>query len=1302
MIALVGVQAESAEALGPCAPDGAAWDLKSCAPDTFEHELVPVRDTLDAIIIGQGASEPVQAVQRAHRLNPNVSVVVVGSLEDCARVRASLRLTPSVGLDVSCENLEQNALPGIIWRAAQRTRLRRSHRDALAALNLNLARVRAQPRRERYISQLVETAAIGVVELDSDLRIISANREALKLLAFPHRELLGRRFDELDAQWTGLVEAAVTDSRRSLLGRAGNGGWMEARAARLGNQQQASVLVVLWDVTARVRAEQAQQRLGERLRRLQDLTVALSAARTANEVAGALVRHGSEILLADSAALLSRGADGQLQTLARWPASQSEPKLTGGNSPTVPDGVQRALRTGRAEWSDSAAPAMRDWAGIVTGTTGPSALVLLPLVAAERVMGAALFCFDAPHTFDEETRSLSQTVAFQAGQALERAELFDQERAARQRLEGLAALAAALSSALRADDVSRIIVEQGTAMVGADTCSLYALDAAGENFELISDQGAWPGLVSSLRSISSNVPCYAQLRSGQALWLRAPEDCSQLLANFPSRLQDAFPRALWAVVPLVVEGAVVGLLMMGFHHSLRVSAEHRMFLETVAAHCAQALQRAQRLRGEELARAAAEKSSRWLETTLRSIGDAVIATDPRGAIVFMNAVAEALTGWSMTEAEGLSLHTVFRIVNEQTRAEVESPVTKVLREGVVVGLANHTILIDKHSMRETPIDDSGAPIRDEHGDIAGVVLVFRDVTEKKQEELRRELLAEATAALSMSLDYRVTLSRVADLLVPRVADAVAIHIVREGEFEPPIVQHGHLQNAALAEELRSPLQIDLEDARAAALPARDSGQVVKDLETDLLSRAAEKQVERLRRHGSGSACGIRLRARGATFGSVTVVREGSRRSFTGEDLSFLHELCRRTGIALDNAVLYESEQRARRDADVANRAKDEFLATVSHELRTPLNAILGWAKLLAQGGDANVARIKRALETIERNAVAMAQLIEDLLDVSRIVSGQMRLDLELVELREVIEQAIESVSPAAIGKTIEVRAELPKGSQPVFGDAARIQQIVWNLLSNAVKFTPPGGRVGVTLCVQHSYAEISITDTGKGIEPAFLPHVFDPFRQADGSFARSHGGLGLGLAIARHLAEIHGGSIDVYSDGPGHGATFRVRLPIAGSQAARASPPARSATAALLKRLRVPRTLVGVHVLAVDDDADARQLVKDVLEQCGVRVTSAASAKEAMECMERTVPDLLLSDIGMPVEDGITLIRKIRALPAERGGRIPAAALTAYTRAEDRVKIMNAGYTLHISKPLDPAELVASISTLMKFVPKDS
>ena len=399
--------------------------------------------------------------------------------------------------------------------------------------------------------------------------------------------------------------------------------------------------------------------------------------------------------------------------------------------------------------------------------------------------------------------------------------------------------------------------------------------------------------------------------------------------------------------------------------------------------------------------------------------------------------------------------------------------------------------------------------------------------------------------------------------------------------------------------------------------------------------------------------------------------------------------------AEDRKVLLESERSARAEAERTSQMKDEFLATLSHELRTPLSAILGWAQVLRRGSR-DPQDLQRGLQTIERNARAQAQLIEDLLDMSRITSGKVLLDMQTVAPSVFIDAAIETVRPAADARNIRLEKYYDPDTGVIAGDPGRLQQVIWNLLSNAIKFTPRDGLVRIAAEPRDGHIQISVSDTGAGIKPEFISHVFERFRQADASTTRRHGGLGLGLAIVKHLIEQHGGTVQVESEGEGMGACFTILLPEASpqAQAARAGRVAFNPAPSHLPDLTL-RNLSGVNVLVVDDEPDARDLIRRILSDCQASVTTAGSASAALAAMRDTRPHLLLSDLGMPDVDGFELLARVRALGPELGGNVPAIALTAFARPEDRVRALEAGFRAHISKPVEPGELIATVASIV-------
>jgi signal transduction histidine kinase len=392
------------------------------------------------------------------------------------------------------------------------------------------------------------------------------------------------------------------------------------------------------------------------------------------------------------------------------------------------------------------------------------------------------------------------------------------------------------------------------------------------------------------------------------------------------------------------------------------------------------------------------------------------------------------------------------------------------------------------------------------------------------------------------------------------------------------------------------------------------------------------------------------------------------------------------------ASLLESERAARRDAEIANNAKDEFLATVSHELRTPLHSILGWTTIARRLSPS--AEIDRALATIERSARAQARIIEDVLDTARIISGKLRLEITTAKVADAIGGAVQAVRPSADAKGVRLEVNLNGPIGVISADPDRLQQIVWNLLSNAIKFTPKGGRVEVSATPVNSDIRICVSDTGQGIRPGFLPYLFEPFRQADGSTTRRHGGLGLGLAIVKQLVSAHGGTVVAHSAGEGHGSAFTVELPGCQAPGIPDEQPSGSRHNKVLDAPSGGARLDGLRVLVVDDEEDARLLVHRLLTDQGATVRCAQSAEEALGALQTTRPDVLVSDIGMPVVDGYMMIRRIRCLPPEHGGRTPAIALTAYAREEDGERAFAAGFQAHVSKPVEPWKIISLVANL--------
>ena len=573
----------------------------------------------------------------------------------------------------------------------------------------------------------------------------------------------------------------------------------------------------------------------------------------------------------------------------------------------------------------------------------------------------------------------------------------------------------------------------------------------------------------------------------------------------------------------------------------------------------------------------------------------------------------------------------------------------------------------------------GIPLLRGDGQIREWVGTTIDVTTRHREEEALRILSGGAAELSNTLDYQATLRAVGEMAIPTFADVCIVDLMDESGQLRRVEVAGRVEEDVLEGFRRLPPRTDADSPVMEALRTRRS--VLRERLPAAVKLEIAGQTELLRlfeRISPTSLVCAPLSARGRTLGVISFLTVRSGRRFERLDLGLVEELARRAALAMDNAVLYQR-------AEEASRAKDEFLATVSHELRTPLASILGWTRLLRRGGLAPEKQT-RALETLERNARAQTRLVEDLLDVSRIVSGKTRLNVETADLARIVESAVDSIRPVAESRGVNLNSSV----QPctLAGDPERLHQVLWNLLSNAVKFTPRGGGVSVSMDVRERTATVTVSDTGQGIRPDFLPHVFERFRQADATATRAHGGLGLGLAIVRHLVELHGGTVSASSPGEGRGSTFTLRLPLAATL-----PLERGADdSAPAQRI----SLAGLRLLVVDDEPDTREMVASTLQAHGAEVVPLGDAEEALRWLASNPADLLVSDVAMPRMDGCALIREIRRTGPGSARSIPAVALTAYARPEDRRRAMDAGFQDYLTKPVEPEELVARVAALAR------
>jgi len=547
-------------------------------------------------------------------------------------------------------------------------------------------------------------------------------------------------------------------------------------------------------------------------------------------------------------------------------------------------------------------------------------------------------------------------------------------------------------------------------------------------------------------------------------------------------------------------------------------------------------------------------------------------------------------------------------------------------------------------------------------------------------EGRLSLLAEVGVLFASTLGRDRTLSRLVRLAVPALGDLCAIDILGE-DGTPHRVACAHRDETKEALVYETP--IGVRAAIRSGRPVMVSGAT----ETDFMTEAQNAdQLGRLQQLSPRAWLVLPLTARDRVLGAITFAMTESAGSYDRVDVGTAEVVAGQVALALYSADLQRDTEAAQSAAETATRAKDEFLMTLSHELRNPLNAVSGWARLL-EAGKLSEEQSRRAIAIILRNVEVQVRLVDDLLDMSSVVSGRMRLAIQPVNVGDVIGEALDAVRPGADAKGIQLQAVLDSPGAQVSGDPGRLQQVVWNLVYNAVKFTPKQGRVLVKLQHVMSHVEIVVSDTGQGISADLLPYIFDRLRQGDSARSRA-GGLGIGLALVRHIVELHGGSVFAESAGPGLGATFVVKLPlmVAGVRE-------HAVAQAKSGRPESP-SLVDIRILVLDDDPAAVELVQEVLAQAGGEVRGTVTAEEALRMLEQWRPDVLVSDIEMPGEDGYTLIRKIRALSPERGGKTPAVALTAFGRPEDRIRSLMAGFNIHVSKPVDPDELTAIVASL--------
>lgn len=637
-----------------------------------------------------------------------------------------------------------------------------------------------------------------------------------------------------------------------------------------------------------------------------------------------------------------------------------------------------------------------------------------------------------------------------------------------------------------------------------------------------------------------------------------------------------------------------------------------------------------------------DEAQALLAAIIATSDDAIISKDLNGIIRSWNQSAERIFGYTAEEIVGRPITVLF----PPDRLEEEPQILARLQRGERVDHFE-TVRVRKDG-KFVAISATISPIHNADGKIIGASKVARDITD----------------SLALEGRYKAIIASSDDAIISKDLNGVV-----QSWNESAERIFGYTAAEMIGKSITLLFPPDRLDEEPKILEQLRRGQRVDHFET-----------VRVRKDGRELDVSVTISPIKGPTGLIIGVSKVAR------DITSIKRVLR------EREELLKRETEARAEAERVSRMKDEFLATLSHELRTPLNAILGWATILGTELTGASETMVQGVQIIERNARAQAQLIEELLDMSRIINGKLRLDVKPLDLQFVVNDAFESVIPAAEAKGIRLTKVLdPKGAS-VTGDSNRLQQVLWNLLTNAVKFTPKGGRIQVFLRRINSHVEISVVDSGQGITPDFLPHLFTRFSQADTATDRQYGGLGLGLALVKSLAELHGGNVKAYSEGAGRGSTFTVSLPLTAVVREDHEPVLTPAPSAASTTDRPD--LSGFCVLVVDDEADARQLIEHLLVKCKAAVITAGSAAEGLDAVKRHRPDMILSDIGMPKEDGYEFLAKLRRLPNAEGGDIPAVALTAFARSEDRRRALMAGFQMHLPKPVEPAELLAVVSNI--------
>ena len=1058
-----------------------------------------------------------------------------------------------------------------------------------------------------------------------------------------------------------------------------------------------ATLMFLFDLSAQKQADAAIAQLldhardaTERAQNLLEISFDLLRPRPPEDVAGVAIARVTEAVGARGGVLVAPDDDENSRTLETI-AARGYPRGSIDQFPAIAiDGdhpLAHVYRERAPLWMDDAQswaerfPALQE----TLPRTGTRSIAMLPLEAEGHIVSVMALSWSEPRTFDDEAKLFLQTLANSCAQALDRARLDAQSRDLTRRQQESLALLNTL------------------------------LDSAPAGFALF-DQDERYVLLNNALAAMNDKPIEEHLGKTMSEALHAPD------AEFERRLSEVWrtERASEEFVLTDVKNGVQRFCLVSLY-PVRVERASQQTSEVLGVG-AIVLDISERVQGEEeKTRLVGELETERarLEAVLQQMPSAVmIAEAPSGRMLLGNAQVDRVMGLPYKAVNSISEYEYYRgyWLDGQPIQTDQWPMARAITRGEIIKDEEFVV---QNERENRVVRISAAPIRDREGHITAGITIFDDVTQRARDEAAQRFLARAGSALIATLDDSSSYQRLADLCAPEVADWCVIAVpgddglLHEAAISYARGEQSDAANAALARRFRAQLARDLappwdlagalSTGRAQLYPSHDGEHLHR-------VHASAEFIELIGQLAVRSAIVAPLVARGRTLGLMVWMTTEQNRAYDEHDLELAQELARRAALTSDNARLFREAQQARDEAQAANLAKDEFLAVVSHELRTPLTPILGWLDLLRAPG-VNEQMRAQGYDVIERNARAQAQIVNDILDVSRITSGKLRLDLEPLDLTELVRNAIESLRLTADEKGVELRLDLAEVGQAAI-DSNRLQQVVWNLMSNAIKFTPAGGWISIelrrddvatatALPTAPPVATLQIADNGQGFAPDFADQMFEAFRQADSSSTRKAGGLGLGLAIVRHIIERHGGWVGAHSPGEGLGATFRVKIPLLSAETSESANPQPAPVetlsaapifgAANLSAANSSADLQGARILLIDDEADTRETLARLLESHGASVRVAASAEQALQVLELFAPQLVISDIGMPTMDGYRLLKQLRARLPE----LPAIALTAYAAPADIERARAAGFQNHLAKPVEARALVEASGALL-------